>query len=396
MMKKTLFNILILAILLFVGGCGGNLDKEKSSKKVITWNEIEKAYKGSFLVPDGSFGVKEQNFHYSKGAFCIKDKETIFLQGHSYSKEVRELKLPKTFNNKEAKPIGKWFDPTDNLQSTGDILNEYYRLGDMLILKNRIYFTKYSWYNFEHDYDSFGYREKSSTFADGKSYGLWNADHKLAHNMRIGGYLSNAPKSLKLDGVTFLAGQQGLSGDAMGRWGPNLFAVKFDANKKKGEAMEAIPLIVHPNKEKKAQDWNIANRVYSITWIETKNRSGVLVMFTKVYGDMWYGEADENNPPDPYGGEKGYHSTGKQLIAWIYNPDDLLKVYNKKLKPHEVKPIEKKVLIDLKPGKVKGEEEHFSIFRKIRAIRMKMLDNRLIMIQSSTSDLPKGFVFDFD
>ncbi len=265
----------------------------------------------------------------------------------------------------------------------------------MLVINDKLYFTKYHWYSSGIDYDSFGYLQKNSSFSDGKAYGLWNADHELAHNLRIGGYLSPASQKLQEQGVTFLAGQEGVSGEAIGRWGPNLFAVKFDHKKPKGAEMVAIPLIVHPNKSKAPANWWIANKVTSMIWIETKTKHGVLALFTRGYGDTWYGEAKDNNPPDPYGGGKGYHSTGKQLVAWIYNPNDLMKVYNQKIDPHQVEPVEEIILADLKPGNSAGQETFNSFFKQIRGVRTDMYGNRLVFIQANSSNLPKGFVVDF-
>ncbi len=397
---KKLFTLSLLAFL-FVTACKKeNFNEnekrlEEVEKTLITWSDIEAAYSGSFTVPRANVGVKDQNFHYSKGAFCMPNKETIILEGHVYSQQVRELKLPNKLKGNEAIPQGKWFDPTAGLLSTGETNSEYYILGDMLAINDKIYFTKYAWYSSDVDYDSFGYWQKNGSFSNGKAHGLWNADHELARNLRIGGYLSPAPKKLKDKGVTFLAGQEGVWGEAIGRWGPNLFAVKFDHKKAKGTDMEAVPLIVHPDKVKAPADWWIANKVTSMIWIETKTKHGVLALFTRGYGDMWYGEATDHNPSDPYGGGKGYHSTGKQLVAWIYNPDDLMKVYNNKMEPHQVKPVEEVILADLKPGDRAGQETFNSFFKQIKGVRTDMCGNRLIFIQSSSDDLPKGFVIDF-
>ncbi len=406
-MKKKI--TLGLLLLLVVAACkkeniGGGSEKkppyvEKKpddvEKSIITWSDIENAYSGSFTVPKASVGVKDQNFHYSKGAFCMLNKETIILEGHTYSQQVRQLQLPSSLKGDEAVPQGEWFDPTDGLLSTGETNSDYYVLGDMLAINDKIYFTKYAWYSANIDYDSFGYLQKDGSFSNGKTFGLWNADHELARNLRIGGYLSYAPKILKDKGVTFLAGQEGVWGEATGRWGPNLFAVKFDHEKPKGAEMEVVPLIVHPDKTKAPADWWIANKVTSMIWIETKTKHGVLALFTRGYGDTWYGEAKENTPPDPYGGSKGYHSTGKQLVAWIYDPEDLMKVYNNKLEPHLVKPVEEVVLADLKPGNKAGQETFKSFFKQIRGVRADMYDDRLIFIQGSSANLPKGFVVDF-
>jgi hypothetical protein len=306
------------------------------------------------------------------------------------------MSLPAVLDGSEAALTSGWFDPTDNLLSTGYSDLEGYRLGDMLNVDNRVYFTKYVWYNGEGtDYDSFGYLEKGDSYSNGKTFGMWNADNELANNMRIGGYMCQAPAQLKSLGITFLSGQQGTSGAAKGRWGPNLFAVKFDPTREIGGTMNAIPLVAHSGEDNAPENWWIANRVYSVVWIETETKKGVLMLMTRGYGDTWYGEADDNNPPDPYGGYKGYHSTGKQLVAWVYNPDDLMKVYNEELQPHEIRPVYEKVLIDLKPGHGKGEEVIYSFFDEIRAIRMDFKSGRLIFIQRSYEDLPIGYVADF-
>lgn len=361
---------------------------------ILSWDDIENGYKGFFRVPSGSEGVKDQNFNYSFGAFCIFDDTHILLEGHDYSKEARKLELPTALDGSFAIVQGNWYDPTGGLLSTGMTNPGGYRLGDLLKIEDRIYFSKHAWYNCGTDYDSFGYRQKNTSFEDGNSFGMWNADHILANNMRIGGYMCNSPDYLKAEGVTFLAGQEGLSGSAMGRWGPNLFAVKFDDTIPVGANINVFPLVAHDfNKE--APCWWIANRVYSVAWIETPVKRGVLMLFTRGYGDTWYGEANANNHSDPYGGGKGYHSTGKQLVAWVYDPVDLMKVYNQEVEPYNIKPVYEKVLIDLKPGQSKGAEKFFSFFKfMVCGVRMDMKDNRLIFIKRSSGDKPMGFVVD--
>ncbi len=362
---------------------------------IISWEDIEAGSIGSFTVPVGDEGVQDQNFHYSFGAFCMADNNSIIVEGHDYCHEARKINLPVSLDGSEGTAEGNWFDPTGGLLSAGLAEAGGYRLGDLLVIDDRIYFTKHMWYNAGGtDYDSFGYLQKAGSFADGVAHGMWNADHELANNMRIGGYLCQAPDDLKAEGVTFIAGQEGLSGSAMGRWGPNLFAVKFDDTKPEGTEMNVIPLVAHDSDDNAPEYWWIANRVHSVAWIKTATKQGVLMLFTRGYGDTWYGEADENNPPDPYGGYKGYHSTGKQLVAWVYDPADLMEVYNGEIEPHTVRPVYEKVLIDLKPGYSKGSETYFSFLKEIRATRMDMNDNRLILLQRSYGDLPVGYVVD--
>ncbi|GAA5020407.1 hypothetical protein GCM10011506_04910 [Marivirga lumbricoides] len=402
-MKKQILAILICSLILL--SCKKNSDpgiiytvsnvSTVAPAGIISWEDIEAGYKGSFSFPTGSEGVKDQNFSYSYGAFCMLDHTSIILEGHTYSKDVRKLILPGNLNGAEATVEGNWFEPTGNLQSTGETSNGYYRLGDLLNIDDRIYFTKYVWYNGSgEDYDSFGYLQKGTSYDNGTAHGMWNADHELAHNMRIGGYLCQAPANLKAKGVTFLAGQEGVSGAALGRWGPNLFAVKFDDTKPVGEDMTAIPLVVHSSESTMPQYWWMANKVHSAVWIETESKHGVMILFDRGYGDTWYGEANANNPPDPYGGGKGYHSSGKQLVAWVYDPVDLMKVYNNEMAPHEVEPVYEKILYDLKPGDSRGEETSYSFLHENRETRMDIKDNRLILLQASFGDQPTGYVVD--
>ncbi len=394
---KRVFLINFIFALIF-SSCEKDSDGngEDSKFSILTWDDIEASYSGKFKLPYGGEGVQNQNFYYSSGAFCMLDKNTLIVEGHDYSREARKVVLPTMLNGAEATAEGKWFDPTGGLMSTGMTDDEYYRLGDLLRIDDRIYFTKYVWYNASGtDHDSFGYLQKGASFEDGTTKGMWNADHKLANNMRIGGYLCQAPENLKADGVTFLAGQEGISGAALGRWGPNLFAVKFDDTKPTGEEMNVVPLVVHDSEEKSAGDWWISNHIYSIVWIETETKRGVLVLFTRGYGDTWYGNPDDNTPPDPYGGYKGYHSTGKQLVAWVYDPADLMKVYNGEVEPHLVKPVSEKILIDLKPGDKKGQETYYSNFlERIKPIRMDMYGNRLVFLEKSEDSFPVGYVVD--
>ena len=63
-----------------------------------------------------------------------------------------------------------------------------------------------------------------------------------AHHSRVGGYMSYPPQVIQEDGYVYLAGLERTSGAALGRWGPNLFAI--DPTPSVG-AVSAATLICH-------------------------------------------------------------------------------------------------------------------------------------------------------
>jgi hypothetical protein len=266
----------------------------------------------------------------------------------------------------------------------------------MLEIGDRIHFSKHQWYNGAGtDWQTQGYYEGSYD-GSGTASGMWTVSGELAHHSRVGGYLSPVPERLRQDGYDYLAGLEGTSGAALGRWGPNLFAIEVAPTT---GALPAAPLVCHDTEAHQPADWWIANKVTAGLWIETDRTHGVIFLVYSGLGQKWYGEASSGDLEDPYGGGKGYHAEGWALEAWIYDPDDLIQVYQGQRDPWSLSPVEQAILIRREPGA--PTETHFSLFTGAANsdLKMSLVSGRLIVLQpdgyqaSEWERTPQGYVF---
>lgn len=362
---------------------------------VVSWAELEAGLLGTFVVPPAEQEGTEFRFGFSHGIHAQLENGNVLLQGHNTYDQVAEVKLPASLDGSEATRVGDWFDVTGRLLPTGWMDGESFVLGGMLEIGERIFFSKHQWYNAAaDDWDSQGY------FEDGTAHGLWNVAGDGAHSQRIGGYLAYAPEVLAEEGVTYLSGQQGASGAATGRWGPNLFGVKFDDAAPTGSELDALPLIYHPDESRGAPDWWVGDRASAALWIDAADRHGVLFFLVKGIGDTWYGEPNEGpDGGDPYGGAKGYHAQGWSLQVWIYDPAEILAVSRGEREPWSLSPVERTVLTERPPGS--SEEVHSSFLTgpANTLLQASLRDDRLLLVDPAGNpgefeDTPKGYVLD--
>jgi hypothetical protein len=224
---------------------------------------------------------------------------------------------------------------------------------------------------------------------------MWRVDGAHAHHQRVGGYMSYAPPDILADGFTYLAGLEGTSGAALGRWGPNLFAIR--AGPQDG-VLPSRALICHPDDARQPAGWWIANKVTDVEWIETPTHHAVLFFVIEGLGQKWYGEPTQDGLTDPYGGGKGYHAEGWTLNAWIYDPSDLRAVFHGERDPWSLTPAEQVVLTQRDPGSA-AETHHSLLTGAANAdLQVSLRDGRLVILQpggyqaSTYERTPKGYV----
>ncbi|MCB1128665.1 MAG: hypothetical protein KDM81_19370, partial [Verrucomicrobiae bacterium] len=218
---------------------------------------------------------------------------------------------------------------------------------------------------------------------------------------------------------TYLAGLSGISGAALGRWGPNLFAI--DPTPSDG-AVRAATLMCHDSEAHQAPDvlasnassdwwvanrpgnqqWWIANKVTDLKWIETDTRHAVVGFVYRGLGRTWYG-LNEASPglPDPYDdGGSGFHAEGWALEVWIYDPEDLMAVYRREREPWSLAPVEVVLLSERLPG-VDHETYHSFFAGPARTeLKTSFRNNRWIILQeggyaaNEWENTPMGYVID--
>ncbi len=377
---------------------------QSSGLTLMTWADIAGKYTGStFRLPTAAEVPAGGDFIYSSGIHAQLANGHLMVDAENHippgnSELEGEIQLPATLNGSAAQCI-RWVDVTDSLLPAGFTGGETYVLGGLLELGTNLYFTKYQWYNGAgSDWGSLGYLDETTN----KSYGMWQVSGAWAHNQRVAGYMSYAPQTLSNAGYPFLAGQEGTSGAANGRWGPNLFAIQGNFPTSLNASVAAKPLLAHPDEGREFPGWWLGDKVSSAVWIETKTQQAVVVfLYQQLGGQTWYGEnvdtctCTDCDPPvttcgtswaDPYPTYKGFHATGYHLQAWIYNPNDLYDVFNGKRDPWSVLPAEKVDLITRAPGTTTETVNSFITGNAYQQLQVSYRNGRLIIMQ------PNGYV----
>ncbi|NLG35551.1 MAG: hypothetical protein GX548_09385, partial [Lentisphaerae bacterium] len=385
-------------------------------KALLTWADVAGGFAGTFGVPLAEEG--DYRFGYSSGVHEQLENGNLLVDGHPYYDRQAQVQVPGVLDGREGVRTGGWIDLTGGLKPPGWTEgDERIVLGGLLQVTGRIHFTKHQWYNGSGTNWPTQGRYDGALDGSGTASGLWGVDNGYAHHSRAGGYMSEPPEALREAGYAYLAGLEGTSGAALGRWGPNLFAVRAEVS---GGEVPAATLICHPSEALQApavrasnatsawwvanrpanETWWIANQVTDMKWIETGTRHGVLCFVYRGIGQQWYGASDGGpGLPDPYGGGSGYHAEGWALQAWIYDPADLMEVFRGEREAWSLAPEEVVLLTERLPGA--GAESHHSVFSgSARAgLKASVRGNRLIVLQenehpaSEWENTPKGYVF---
>lgn len=387
-----------------------------AGKDLITWADLESGLAGTFAIPLAQQG--DYRFGYSSGVHAQLANGNLLVVGHPYYDRQAEVQIPSTLDGREGTRVGPWIDITKGLLPAGwNTGDEPCYVGGMLDIGGRIHFTKYQGYNGAGtDLQTQGYYD-GDTNGNGTASGMWTVDNLYAHHSRVGGYMSYPSQAILQDGYVYLAGLEGTSGAALGRWGPNLFAINPTPS---GSTVGGATLICHDSEAHKAPDvtpsnatspwwvsngaanaaWWIANKVTDMEWIETDTQHGVVAFVYRGLGQTWYGEsnAGPGGATDPYGGGYGYHAEGWSLEAWIYDPDELMQVYDGQRDPWSLAPAEAVLLTERLPDV--DYETYYSFFtgRAKTGLTMSLRDNRLIVLEEAGyranlyEDTPKGYV----
>ena len=391
--------------------------RRTSAKALLTWADIADGFSGTFGVPLAEAG--DYRFGYSSGVHAQLTNGNLLAVGHPYYDRQAQVQLPSILDGREGTRVGNWIDITGGLTPAGWSGGGEVNLlaGGLLQVTGRIYFTKYEWYNGAGtDWQTQG-RYTGGLDGGGSASGLWSVSNEYAHHSRVGGYLSGAPQALRAAGYDYLAGLEGISGAALGRWGPNLFAMNPTVTNGR---LHAATLICHPDEARQGptvrcvnatstwwvanrpanEGWWVGNKVTDIKWIETDTRHGILCLVYRGIGQTWYGMHNAGpGYPDPYWEGSSYHAEGYALQAWIYDPDEVMEVFRGERDPWSLAPAEAVLLTERLPGS--GTETHYSVFTGTAAADLKasVRGNRLVILQpdeypgNEWEKTPKGYVF---
>ncbi|MBP7830251.1 MAG: hypothetical protein KA248_10075 [Kiritimatiellae bacterium] len=389
----------------------------RRSRSLLTWADLEAGFAGTFGVPLAESG--DYRFSYSSGVHAQLTNGNLLVVGHPYYDRQAQVQLPAILDGREGTLVGGWTDITGGLVPDGWGGGELgdLQVGGLLPLEGRIRFTKYQWYNAASvDWQTQGYYE-GVVGGSGTASGLWSVSNEYAHHSCVGGYLSEAPQALRDAGYAYLSGLEGISsGGALGRWGPNLFAINSAVTNGR---VRAATLIYHPDEARQGptvrcsnatsawwvanrpanETWWVGNKATDMKWIETETRHGVLCFVYRGLGQTWYGLGNAGpGYPDPYWQGNSYHAEGYALQAFIYDPDEVMEVYRGERDPWNLVPAEAVLLTERLPGS--ATETHYSFFTglPIAEVKASVRGNRLVLLQADThyinewESTPKGYV----
>ena len=174
------------------------------------------------------------------------------------------------------------------------------------------------------------------------------------HNAKTCNYLFKAPEGFgdeNLDGKWLIAGNHREAGALGGSQGPTLYALApwGDGNPPaSGQNLDALALLYYPEiypgcldnpEECHFPDYRPKDSWGGGAWVQTTNRSGVLVFGRKGLGDNCYGTQAEcgGDPCDMY---KGYHAYPYEPQILFYDRAQLAEVVAGTREPWEVLPYE--------------------------------------------------------
>ncbi|MFQ6094430.1 MAG: DNRLRE domain-containing protein, partial [bacterium] len=326
-------------------------------------------YQGAFAYPSGG------EWAYSGHALAYYPEGdptgpadgypgSLYAAGHAWYDLVGEITIP-------APVIADDFDDLPKasvLQSLTDITGGWkdnctytddciYREVDGLEYLpniNKIAWNLRDWYNVTgYDQDSLGWSELDMIGAQG----VWHigerpSDGNIFHNAKTCDYLFKAPESFAsqyLEGKWLVAGNHRAAGAFGGSQGPTLYALApwEDGNPpESGQNLDALALLYYPEiypgcldnpdecyfpNYRPADDWGGG------AWVQTADKSGILIFGRKGLGDNCYGTPEECGG-DPCVPSKGYHAYPYEPQILFYDPGELREVMAGTREPWEVMP----------------------------------------------------------
>jgi hypothetical protein len=94
------------------------------------------------------------------------------------------------------------------------------------------------------------------------------------------------------------------------------------------------------------EGWDNVTSVRGAAWIELENRGAVIFTAQRSVGHVWYGlpeitdQKTGNAYIDRVNKNKGYHAESYSQGLWVMDPQQVLKAYQGKIRPVDVKPVE--------------------------------------------------------
>jgi hypothetical protein len=326
-------------------------------------------YKGAFAYPTGDpWAYSGHALAYYPDGDSTGPADgypgSLFAAGHAHHDLVGEMSIPEPVISDDFADLpratvlwpltditGGWKD--NCTYAEGCIYREVDGL-EYLPHIDRIVWNLRDWYNTSgHDQDSLGW---SSLDMSGPQ-GVWHIGERpsqmdVFHNAKTCNYLFTAPASFAdeyLEGKRLFAGNHREAGAFGGSQGPTLYALApwEDGNPPgSGQELDALPLLYYPEIYPECLDdpetchfpgYRAKDAWGGGAWVQTEQKTGVLLVGRKGLGDNCYGTSDQcgGDACDPY---RGYHAYPYEPQMLFYDPEDLREVATGIQQPWEVVP----------------------------------------------------------
>lgn len=360
-----------------VGDDGGGDDDDSTNDRTILTDD-DLTYLGAFRLPDGGGGSKSR-FGYGGGAMALNPDGdgdgandgfpgSLYILGHDHDQLVSEVNIPEPKDQRvsgvdklnSANFLQPFTDITEGLAGSTDDGNGY-RVDGLAYLDaqgsqndGNLYWTARTYYNVDTSSD-LSHGMSDTNFSAPNAKGLWRL--KDFHSSMTSGYIFPVPKYFAdayLDGKRLISGlftQQGVSATSQG---PAFFAYApwKDAldgiAPSVGAVLDAVALTYYPysdsgyiegdahstEKNSAFPDFQIPDSWDAAAWLDTDDAHAVVVTGQRAIGKTFYGDAR----PGDCTIDKGYHGEPYEPSFLFYDPADLAKVAEGKMKPYEVVP----------------------------------------------------------
>jgi hypothetical protein len=326
-------------------------------------------YQGAFAYPSGDEWAYSGHAlaYYPEGdptGPASSYPGSLYAAGHVHNDLVGEITIPEPArsNDFDDLPKASVLQPLtditggwkDNCTYNDDCMYREVDGLEYLPNINKIVWNLRDWYNVAaYDQDSLGWSDLDMTGAQG----VWHIGERgndVFHNAKTCNYLFKAPVSFaseNLDGKWLIAGNHREAGALGGSQGPTLYALApwEDGNPpESGQNLDALALLYYPEIYDCVWEdpdvchfpgYRAMDNWGGGAWVQTADKSGVLIFGRKGLGDNCYGTPEECSG-DPCVASKGYHAYPYEPQILFYDPDELREVMAGTREPWEVIPYE--------------------------------------------------------
>lgn len=334
-------------------------------KRVLRWADIAAAYKRSF-IPDAA------TYTYSLAGHTQKDNGNIVMMCHQNEPGWQACEM-----DAQGKKVGDKFDVAKWIPP----LN---RTCDLLELNGKLHSVSQNWYNGSQTYDNPGFE-----VFDGRTISDPVRTAGVVSKYSSG-WMNEIPPYFKRLGYSFMCADQGSSGDACCRYGPNLNISKYIPGKDYPTRVLMQHSKEHPYTDADGKEWYLGDQLSSLAWIETADAWGLFgIAYRAMSGEIYQYEYDADT---------------WEIRAMIWNPQDIIDVYNGKKPTFGLRPAEEFVLVDvdnkqnsvldLKPWRTQKGLVAVKVMTSFRNNRLLVVCPMHTVVQTYAL-APKVWVFDF-